>query len=201
MKITVVLSSNRKEQGFSAKVLNSIETICTGIATIDPIWLTDHQLEMCDADNLCSSSDCLIDDDFHKLVPRILSADAVIYVPVVHAYGTCSRMQSFIERLGYGFMRPRGRPMKDKLAMVVVVGRRYSHESVYSQMVLNLLLNRCILVGSGFPANFRSEMGTPERDVEALNSMRDGIHRMFDLYQSLNEKHIIKDREIKLCAI
>lgn len=85
--------------------------------------------------------------------------------------------------------------------MVVVVGRRYSHESVYSQMILNLLLNRCILVGSGFPATFRSEMGSPEKDVEALNSMRDGIYRMFELYQSLNDKTLIKDSELKLCAI
>lgn len=185
MKIAAVFGSNRKETGFSHLVARDISLICGDRATVDAIWLRDFRIELCDADNHCATSPCTINDDMPHLSQRVLDADAVIYVPVVHGYGTCSRMQAFIERLGYGFMRPLGRPMHDMLAMVVVVGRRYSHESVFSQMVLNLLLNRCILVGSGFPPTFRSDHGIPQRDSEAWESMKSGLNRMIALHESI----------------
>lgn len=183
MKIVVVLSSNRIETGFSSKLLSKIQEFCHNKALIDPIWLASHHIQLCDADNKCSNNNCDIDDDMAALSERIVDADAILYIPVVHAYGTCSRMQAFIERLGYGFMRPQGRPLQNKLAMVAVVGRRYSHESVFSQMILNLLLNRCIIVGSGYPSTFRSELGTPEKDVEAWEALKTGLLRMISMHQ------------------
>lgn len=190
MKIAVVLSSNRTEIGFSAKLLKGIEVLCKGRAELDSIWLNNYRIDLCDADNKCSDINCGLNDDMSILASRIVKADAIIYIPVVHAYGTCSRMQSFIERLGYGFMRPQSRPMQNKLAMVAVVGRRYSHESVYSQMILNLLLNRCIIAGSGFPATFHSEKGTPENDKEAWESLKSGLDRMVSIHQSMDVENI-----------
>lgn len=187
MKLAVVLGSNRTEVGFSAKLLEKITEFCSGQASVDPIWLNQYRIELCDADNKCSQNNCIINDDMVMLSERIVTADAVLYIPVVHAYGTCSRMQSFIERLGYGFMRPQGRPMQNKLAMVAVVGRRYSHESVFSQMILNLLLNRCIIVGSGFPPTFRSELDSPDNDHEAWSSLKTSLIRTISFHQLLSQ--------------
>ncbi len=194
MKIALVISSNRVD-GFSAKLVKSITEFCAGKAEIDTIWLKDYRIDLCDADNKCQTSCCDLDDDVRLIADRLLAADSLLYVPVVHAYGTCSRMQSFIERLGYGFMRPLGRPLENKLAMVATVGRRYSHESVFSQMVLNLLLNRCIIIGSGFPANFRSSYHQPEDDTEAWASLKTGLVRMISMHDVLSNKpHFISQK-------
>ncbi len=187
MKLAIVLSSNRDEGGFSAKLLKKIVGFCADQVSVDAIWLNQYRIELCDADNKCSQMNCSINDDMALLSERIIAADAVLYIPVVHAYGTCTRMQSFIERLGYGFMRPQGRPMQNKLAIVAVVGRRYSHESVFSQMILNFLLNRCIIVGSGFPPTFRSELGSPDNDHEAWSSLKTSLLRTISFHQLLSK--------------
>ncbi|HWV14681.1 MAG TPA: flavodoxin family protein [Cellvibrio sp.] len=190
MKLAVVLSSNRDEVGFSAKLLKKIVEFCAGQVSVDAIWLNQYRIELCDADNKCSQTNCAVKDDMEMLAERIIAADAVLYIPVVHAYGTCSRMQSFIERLGYGFMRPQGRPLQNKLALVAVVGRRYSHESVFSQMILNFLLNRCIIIGSGFPPTFRSELGSPDHDPEAWSALKTGLIRTMALHRLISEANM-----------
>lgn len=187
MRLAIVLSSNRVKSGFSSKLLKKIETFCEGMAEIDAIWLAHYKIDLCDADNQCSENVCGIKDDMGKLAERIIAADAVLYIPVVHAYVTCSRMQSFIERLGYGFMRPQDRPMQNKFAMVAVIGRRYSHESVFSQMILNLLLNRCIIVGSGFPPTFRSDVGSPENDNEAWLALKASLLRTIAVHRLVSD--------------
>ena len=110
-------------------------------------------------------------------------ADAILYLPVMHAYGTNSRFQAFLERVGYGFLRPRERPLRDKLAAVAVVGRRYGHTAVFSQVVLNVLLNKMVLVGSGFPATFNTQL---VQDTEAEQALRETLDRLLEHFQKLN---------------
>lgn len=189
MKLAIILGSSRSD-GFSSKLLECIQSEFENIASIDPIWIKDFDIAICDSDNACKSKICGLKDDMEEICERILIADALLYIPVVQGYGTCSKMQIFLERLGYGFLRPMGRPLQNKLAMVAVVGRRYSHESVFSQVLLNLLLNRCIVVGSGFPPTFRSDKQHPLHDSEAWESLRAGIHRMKFLHSTLNQSEL-----------
>ncbi|MBY8854394.1 NAD(P)H-dependent oxidoreductase, partial [Saccharothrix sp. MB29] len=68
-----------------------------------------------------------------------------------HGFGTSALMQAFIERSGVGYLRFE-RPLTNKVAGVIVTGRRYAHTEVYNHLVTNVLLNRMVLIGSGFPA-------------------------------------------------
>nr|WP_256590330.1 hypothetical protein [Pseudomonas sp. Irchel 3A7] len=81
-------------------------------------------------------------------------------------------------------MRPRERPLRDKLAAVAVVGRRYGHTAVFSQVVLNALLNKMVLVGSGFPATFNTQL---VQDPEAEQALRETLDRLVEHYHKLNE--------------
>lgn len=82
-------------------------------------------------------------------------------------------------------MRPRERPLRDKLAAVAVVGRRYGHTAVFSQVVLNVLLNKMVLVGSGFPATFNTQL---VQDTEAEQALRETLDRLLEHFHKLNER-------------
>lgn len=180
MKFCIIVGSSRSE-GQSEKVCRLIQTHLNERASCDFIYLREYRIDLCDADNACALQPCAVNDSVHGLTQRMLDADAVIYVPVVHAYGTNSRFQAFLERVGYGFLRPLGRPLRDKLAGIVVVGRRYAHTSIYSQIVLNILLNKMILVGAGFPATFVGGAC----DAEATQAMCEMLDRMVEVGRRL----------------
>ena len=86
-------------------------------------------------------------------------------------------------------MRPLDRPLKDKIAAIVVVGRRYGHTAVYSQIMLNIMLNKMIVAGSGFPALFLGMLGGILDDAEALEALDQTIERMHDVHQRFRASH------------
>lgn len=183
MKLIVIVGSSRSN-GVSSRVVSLIRRHLEGRASVDELWLRDYRIDYCDADNACSNIDCPVPDDVAAIVDEMVKADAILYLPVMHAYGTNSRFQAFLERVGYGFMRPRERPLRDKLAAVAVVGRRYGHTAVFGQVVLNVLLNKMVLVGSGFPATFNTQL---VQDPEAEQALRETLDRLVEYYQKLNE--------------
>jgi multimeric flavodoxin WrbA len=196
MKLLVIVGSNRSD-GVSAQVVSLIRDHLAGHAQVEPLWLRDFRIELCDADNACMKRDCGLNDDVGIIVDKMTDADAILYLPVMHAYGVNSSFQAFLERVGYGFLRPRDRPLKDKLAAVAVVGRRYGHTAVFSQVVLNILLNKMVLVGSGFPATFQSQL---ERDPEAEEALRETLDRLLEHYYKLHgsqRKHTQRVRLLK----
>jgi multimeric flavodoxin WrbA len=109
------------------------------------------------------------------------AADGIVYVAPVHAFGLAHPMQIFLERAGVGYLRFR-RPLANKVGGVVVVGRRYSHAQVHAQLVNNVLLNRMILVGSGYPVLFAGGApGQALEDQEALAALTCLLDRMVSM--------------------
>lgn len=182
MKLIVIVGSSRSH-GVSSQVVSLIRNHLESRASVKDLWLRDYRIDYCDADNACSQSDCSLPDDVATIVNEMVEADAILYLPVVHAYGTNSRFQAFLERVGYGFMRPRERPLRDKLAAVVVVGRRYGHTAVFDQVVLNILLNKMVLVGSGFPVTFNTQI---VQDLEAEQALRETLDRLLEFHLKLS---------------
>lgn len=190
MKLTIVVGSSRP-CGVSARVVALASHHLRGKAEVDVLWLKDYRIDYCDADNACANRDCMLQDDVPYLVTKLTDSDAVLYLPVMHAYGANSRFQAFMERAGYGFLRPRGRPLRDKLAAIAVVGRRYGHTAVFSQIVLNVLLNKMILVGSGFPACFQTQLA---HDPEAEQALRETLDRLLEHYSRLSDSRESKNQ-------
>lgn len=184
MRLIVIVGSSRPH-GISRQVVSLTRRHLEGRAMVEDLWLRDYRIDYCDADNACSNADCSLPDDVALIVDKMVKADAILYLPVMHAYGTNSRFQAFLERVGYGFLRPRERPLRDKLAAIAVVGRRYGHTSVFSQVVLNVLLNKMVLVGSGFPATFNTQL---VRDPEAEQALRETLDRLLEHHQKLKER-------------
>ncbi|MEV1007870.1 flavodoxin family protein [Streptomyces sp. NPDC049881] len=147
------------------------------------IHLRDHRISPCSPCGDCNSRTlpCEVRDDMPAIVEQMKQADGIVYAVPVHGFGLAHLMQIFVERAGVGFLRF-DRPLANKVGGIIVTGRRYSDGSVHHQLVDNLLLNRMILVGSGFPALLRNATGTPGlHDTEGLDALERMIHRMVDM--------------------
>lgn len=183
MKICVLVGSSRKN-GLSVNICRVLQDQFRAKGMSGRfIYLADKRIEFCDADNACQFSPCRVSDDVPDILGKMQSADGIIYMPVMHAFGTNSKFQAFLERVGYGYLRPLDRPLKDKIAAIVVVGRRYGHTAVYSQIMLNVMLNKMIMAGSGFPALFLGMLGGILDDTEAMEALEQTVHRMHEVHQ------------------
>jgi multimeric flavodoxin WrbA len=191
MRISVLVGSARKN-GLSSQVCDLLrQQFNSRNSSGHFIYLAEKNIEFCDADNLCEQSPCRITDDMPIIIRDLQASDGIIYMPVMHAYGTNSKFQAFLERAGYGYLRPMDRPLKDKIASIIVVGRRYGHTAAYGQIVLNIMLNKMIMAGSGFPTLFMGMLGDALNDSEALDSLEQTIDRMHAIYHRLNRSSMI----------
>ncbi|MER5970727.1 flavodoxin family protein [Streptomyces sp. NPDC002055] len=147
------------------------------------VHLRDHRISPCSPCGDCNSrtSPCALPDDMPTIIEEMKRADGIIYAVPVHGFGLAHLMQIFIERAGVGYLRF-DRPLANKVGGIIVTGRRYSDASVHNQLVDNLLLNRMILVGSGFPALLRNTSREPGlNDPEGLDALERMAHRMMDM--------------------
>lgn len=181
--VFVAVNGSSRVNGTSAAALAvAQEHLAEHGARMELVHLAEHRIESCRCGNCNSRPDpCPVDDDVTDIVHAMTRADAIIYTVPVYGYGASSLMQTFVERAGVGRLRF-GRPLTNKVGGVVVVGRRYAHESVHAQMMHNLLLNRLIIPGSGFPATVRA--GGPDmvtRDTEGVSAMLAMLDRMLVL--------------------
>jgi len=128
---------------------------------------------------------CGVDDDVASIVARLVAARAVLYAVPVHGFGASSLLQAFLERAGVGHLRFR-RPLEDRVGGVVVVGRRYAHTEVVAQLQHNMLLNRMVLPGSGFPAVLHTDgRESPLHDAEGVAAVDALVDRMVDVARRL----------------
>jgi multimeric flavodoxin WrbA len=131
---------------------------------------------------------CAQIDDVAGVISKMIAADGVIFAAPVHGFGVAGLMQTFIERAGVGYLRF-DRPLSNKVAGVIAIARRYSASEVWAQLTANVLLNRMILVGSGFPAEVHAlNKGDATKDIEGLTNVTRMVDRMIDMIELL-ERH------------
>lgn len=193
MKILVLIGSPRID-GNSAKVYDYLKNHrLKDKYQLEAVYLSSCNIQTCKSCYEClKTNKCVIHDDVEGIVNKMLQADIIIYMPVIYAFSCNSVFQAFLERSGFGYLRPMNRPLKDKIANVILVGRRYSHNNVFAQFMLNIYLNQMIVVGSGFPLNIFSPgtfPGNALNDEEGLQSIDNALERMIECYDKLHKKN------------
>lgn len=181
MPVVVAVIGSERPNGDTASVVESGRGFLEsqGIR-LEIVRLAEHVIGTCGPCGDCNvrTERCEVDDDVCVIVDRLVAADGIIFAVPVHGFGTASLLQTFIERAGVGHLRFE-RPLANKVGGVVVVGRRYSHMEVVSQLYHNMLLNRMVLVGSGFPPLFKTEGGhSPLEDAEGVSALQAMLARM-----------------------
>lgn len=183
-----IICGSERANGNTEQVADYTATLMRALGcTAGVIRLREHRIQPCGGCGECNlrSKPCDANDDMPSIVARLGPADGIVYAVPVHGYGMAHPMQIFIERAGVGYLRFE-RPLANKVAGAIVTGRRYAHEAVFNQLVNNILLNRMIVVGSGYPATVRG--GTPGaamQDREGLEAVRSLVVRMVGMSQLL----------------
>lgn len=190
MPVVAAIIGSEHPHGDTASVVESCRALFEdrGIR-LEIVRLADFTIVPCGPCGDCNlrPSPCRVEDDVSRIVERLVDVDGIIYAVPVHGFGTSSLLQTFIERAGVGHLRF-DRPLANKVGGVVVVGRRYSHMEVVSQLYHNMMLNRMLLIGSGFPALFKTEGGRPpQEDTEGMNALQAMLARMSETIWLLRE--------------
>jgi multimeric flavodoxin WrbA len=195
----VAVNGSERAGGNTADVLEYCsQLLAARDADLDVVNVSTLDITPCGPCGNCltRTTPCAVDDGVAGAVDRMTAADGIIFAAPVHGFGTAGLMQAFIERAGVGHLRFQ-RPLTNKVGGVIVVGRRYSHTEVYSHMVLNVLLNRMIMVGSGFPAIvYGDRPGEARHDDEGLDMVGRQLDRMLDLAELLAEHRRLTGAEV-----
>ncbi|MFJ5116010.1 flavodoxin family protein [Streptomyces sp. NPDC088551] len=186
----LALNGSERPDGNITHALGQVEKILAGEdADLEVVRLWDLRLSPCGPCGDCNfrSSPCEIEDGLPALIERMAAADALIYATSVHGFGSAPTMPTFLERSGTGHLRF-DRVLTNKVGGVFVTGRRYSHVEVHNQLLDNVLLNRMIVPGYGFPAVlFGNEKGEVLTDEEGMEMLRRMVVRMARLARVLRE--------------
>ncbi|MEU6040975.1 flavodoxin family protein [Actinomadura sp. NPDC047616] len=197
-KKIVAIHGSERARGNTLDVLeHAAKTLAARGVELEIIRLAELRMSPCGPCGDCNSRTvpCTVDDDVPEAVRRMAQADGILYAAPVHGFGTSALMQMFIERSGVGYLRFE-RPLTNKVAGVIVTGRRYSHTEVHGHLVANVMLNRMILVGSGFPAIvYGNQPGDARHDDEGLEMLDRMLHRMVDMIEVLAEHRELTGRD------
>ncbi|MFD1792694.1 flavodoxin family protein [Ochrobactrum teleogrylli] len=131
------------------------------------------------------SSACEKQDDMPEVIKKMIGSDIVVYVCPVHAFGMGHLMQIFLERAGVGYLRFT-RPLINKIGCPVVIGRKYNLGHVHDQLVNNMLLNRMVVPGAGFPVLIHGNEETKEiADPEEKVALEQLLLRSIEIANSI----------------
>lgn len=180
----LALQGSERPVGLTSAVLDAAKAhLAERHGQLEIVCLAELDIHRCGACGDCNGlpHPCLVRDDVAGVVSKMVAADGIIYAAPAHGFGTAAQLQVFLERAGVGYLRFE-RPLTNKVAGVIVTGRRYSLGAVHDQLVNNIMLNRMILTGSGFPVLIDSWSGVrgecPPESVRALYGLLD---RMMDM--------------------
>lgn len=167
-------------------------------ADLEVVRLWDLDIRPCGACGDCNfrNEPCSVDDGVRDVVACMAGADALLYCVAVHGYGVAPTMSAFLERSGTGHLRF-DRVLTNKVGGAIVAGRRYSHVETYNQVLQNILLNRMIVPGYGFPAVlFGNDKGEVLEDEEGMEMLSRMLRRMVRLSRVLSEHRLLTGEDL-----
>ncbi len=141
------------------------------------IKLSDYTVKPCVSCRSCMEGGvCIIDDDMKNIVmPRILTADAIVMGTPVYFNNVTAQLKSFIDRT----WSIRGR-LRNKIGAAVVVGRRYGAEGAITAVHSFLLKHEMIVANRGVSGE-AFEAGEIEDDRESIRAAAELGSRILEL--------------------
>ncbi|MBW2660021.1 MAG: flavodoxin family protein [Deltaproteobacteria bacterium] len=99
MKILTINGSRRKNGNTDCLIQSILVPAVKGGAQIESIFLGDYNIDACTGCEGCSESwECVIKDDFAKIIKKLDAARAVVIASPTYWYSVTSDMKRFIDR-------------------------------------------------------------------------------------------------------
>jgi len=196
MKAIIIAGSERR-YGITSAVAEKTRKLLKelGVETII-IFLNEIKFSPCNGcggeGEECNyrSYPCEKKDDIPDIIKSMINADIIIYACPVHAFGVCHLMQIFLERVGVGYLRF-NRPLANKIGGCIIIGRKYHLGHAYDQIINNMLLNRMIVPGAGFPVLIHgNELTKDISDTEEKVALEQMSKRLVEMYKSIDFKKL-----------
>lgn len=209
MKRAVIISGSERRNGITNAVAELSKTLLAEKAVEATIVrLCELDFSACDGcgedkpDCNYRPTPCEKHDAMQHVVDMMVDADILIYATPVHGFGAAHLMQIFIERIGVGYLRFT-RPLQDKVGGIIVVGRKYHLGQVHDQIMNNLLLNRLIMPGAGFPVLIHGDEATRSiTDTEEYVALEQMLSRIVNVDAALDRSKLNtekrNERELKI---
>lgn len=169
MRIAVLYASSRKN-GNSERLAN---LLIKGF-DVDKIYLTDYRIEPI-VDYRHTELGLYPDDDYRKLIDRVLRNDVIVFTTPIYWYGMPGRLKLFIDRWSQSLLENRKdflNKMSGKQAYVIAIGDDEPH--VKGQPLIQQFRYIFNFVGIEFAGYVIGTGNRPEdiyQDAKALSSI------------------------------
>jgi multimeric flavodoxin WrbA len=102
-KNILILKGSPREKGNSAVLADrAADGARASGAQVESIYLHGLDIRACDACDLCTDGECVIEDDMQPLYPKLAAADAIILASPVYWFTYSAQLKLCIDRW-YGF--------------------------------------------------------------------------------------------------
>ncbi|GLR10935.1 NADPH-dependent FMN reductase [Mixta theicola] len=198
----VIISGSERRFGITSAVSQRTSSLLKtyGVETII-VHLNEIDLSPCNgcgngnSDCNYRTEPCEKNDGLPAIIDLMIKAHIIIYATPVHAFGVCHLMQIFLERAGVGYLRFE-RPLANKIGGCVVIGRKYHLGHAHDQIVNNMLLNRMIVPGAGFPVLIHGDENIKDiKDIEEEVALEQMVNRLVNIHDSIDFQKLSQNWE------
>jgi multimeric flavodoxin WrbA len=122
MKILGIVCSPRKSGNTEILVEEALANAKALGAKIELEFIADKNIAPCDGCESCSvTGRCNVEDDMQELYSKLMEADGIILGTPVYFWGMTAQAKALLDRT---FIFRKERPLRNKIAGIVVVARR-----------------------------------------------------------------------------
>jgi len=173
MKVIAINGSARGSKGNTQILLNTVgKVLQDNDIEFEIITLADKNLNPCKGCLGCAGKNaCVQDDDINEIYQELITADGIILGSPTYFGNVTSRMQMFIERIGY-ISRMNENPLKGKIGTPVTVARRAGTTFVYAALNYFFgIMEMPIATSSYWNMAIGRLPGEVEQDEEGMKTM------------------------------
>lgn len=173
MKVIAINGSARGKHGNTQILLETVGNVLKeNDIDFEIITLADKNLNPCKACLSCQDKNaCIQDDDINEIYQELVAVDGIILGSPTYFGNVTSRMQMFIERVGY-ISRMNNNPLKGKVGTPVTVARRAGTTFVYAALNYFFgIMEMPIATSSYWNMAIGRLPGDVEQDEEGMKTM------------------------------
>jgi multimeric flavodoxin WrbA len=135
-KNILILKGSPREKGNSTVLADRAAAGAQAAgAQVESISLHELDIRPCDACDLCTNGQCIIEDDMQPIYPKLAAADAILLVSPVYWFTFSAQLKLCLDRW-YGFQGHRWKEVSHKQFGIILT---YGDTDLYTSGAINAI--------------------------------------------------------------